>query len=182
MKESVTSAGFQDVIDLAVIHLDRSLDTELSGLIKRSKKTIVVVETITNGALCNRLSRITRATDQFLGGLVCPTTLSQMRLLAMPVPILKHHPATSAFVEGVLECIERRMKSDIYVTVTGVQHQPDLSSIKRKGVIIVGIQYDGERRIKQLELEGDATTIRNKAVQAALMILKQWLSAKSPGG
>jgi len=169
-------------MDLAMLHLDKSIDTELAGLIKRSKKTIVVVETITNGALSSRLAKIMRAGEQFLGGLICPTTQSQLRLLALPVPILKHHPATSAFVEGVLDCIEKRIKSDIYVTVTGVQHQPQVESITKKGVIIVGIQYDGERRIKQLELEGDTTTIRNKAVQAVLMILKQWIDARSAGG
>jgi nicotinamide mononucleotide (NMN) deamidase PncC len=173
---------FQDTLDNASIQLDKTIDRELSILIKKSTKTIAVVETLTNGALSYRLSKIIKDHHQWLGAVICASPIALIKMVAMTPQAVQVPASSPEFAQSLLDCITHRLKSDIYITVTGAQGQPDQTSITQKAKIVVAIQCDGERRIKALELEGDKSTIQLKAVQSALMILKQWLTAKTLGG
>ncbi len=157
--------------------IGKTTDEQLASLLKKSKLSISVAESLTGGLVSQRLTNIPGSSEFFIGGIVCYHNRVKVMDVGVPASLIsKHGPVSKEVVIAMAEGIRKRMKTDIGLSATGVAGPTPPSTFGPPtpvGLVYIALASDAGTEWKELHLQGTRSEIREKAAQAALGLL--WL-------
>ncbi len=159
-----------------------SLAKVCADLLRTQEKTLAVAETATGGLLANAFTDICGASKFFAGGVVCYSNDAKMTLLDCPECLLSQHGAVSAecavaMATGVAESLS----ADYAVAVTGFAGPCGGSKENPVGTIYIALHAPHGVWSKKLSYPGPRTTVKVRAVNAALDWLRRELVRSGSG-
>jgi len=153
-----------------------SLAKIVSDLLRAQEKRIAVAETGTGGMLAHAFTEICGACKFFAGGVVCCSNDARMQLLDVPECLLLQHGAVSAecavaMATGAAEVLG----ADYALAVTGFGGETTGASGNPIGTIFVALHAPHGIWSKKLSYPGPRSTVKTRAVNAALDWLRREL-------
>jgi nicotinamide-nucleotide amidase len=153
-----------------------SLAKVSADLLRAQEKTLAVAETATGGLLANAFTDICGASKFFAGGVVSYSNDSKMTLLDCPECLLSQHGAVSAecavaMATGAAE----KLGADYAVAVTGFAGPCGGTNENPVGTIYIALHAPHGVWSKKLSYPGPRTTVKVRAVNAALDWLRREL-------
>ena len=161
-----THAYGEDDTDLAAIVLD---ECRTRGL------TLAVAESCTGGMLGERITSVSGSSDVFIGGVIAYHNDVKRELLGVRQGDLATFGAVSEEVAlQMARGVRERFGSDLGVAITGIAGPGGGSAEKPVGLVWIGV--DGSERLaRRIHASGDRGEIRQRAVQAALEVVRRML-------
>jgi nicotinamide-nucleotide amidase len=154
--------------------IGRTTEVEVAELLKKSKKTVAVAESLTGGILSSKLTSQPGSSEYFIGGIVSYHNRIKVMELGVPASaIAQGSPVSKEVVIAMAEGIRKRYRSDIGLAATGVAGPATTTPPKPIGLTYIGLASDQGTVFKELQLTGGRAEIREKAAAAALGLL--WL-------
>ncbi|MDD5382602.1 MAG: CinA family protein [Candidatus Margulisbacteria bacterium] len=148
-------------------------DQQIADLLKKSKQTVSVAESVTGGLIAGRLTNVAGSSDYFVGGIVCYNPRIKVIQVGISASLISQHGIVSKEVAIALaEEIKKRFRTDIGIASTGVAGPAPIPPAP-VGKVFIALASDKETEWKELNLQGTRSEIREKAAQAALGLL--WL-------
>ncbi len=152
--------------DLAAIVLERC---RALGL------TLAVAESCTGGMLGERITSVPGSSDVFVGGVIAYHDDVKRDSLGIRQGDLDTFGAVSEKVAGQMATgVRERMGADIGVAITGIAGPGGGSADKPVGLVWIGV-HGSERSTRRIHTGGDRGEIRQRAVQAALDMVRRTL-------
>ena len=138
---------------------------------------VAVAESCTGGLLGARLTAIPGSSDVFLGGVLAYDNSVKTELLGVDPALLATHGAVSEPVAvAMAHGVRTRLSSDVGLSITGVAGPGGGTPAKPVGTVWIAIDGPAPRAVG-LRLIGDRAEIRQRAVQAALDLLRRQLQS-----
>ncbi len=158
----------EGVVDLAEVVLNECHSRSLK---------LAVAESCTGGLLGARITAIPGSSEVFLGGVLAYDNSVKTELLGVDSGLVAAHGAVSEPVAvAMARGVRTRLSSDVGVAITGVAGPGGGTPEKPVGTVWIAI--DGPApRVVGLRLIGDRTEVRQRAVQAALDLLRRQLQS-----
>ena len=148
-------------------------DQQIADLLKNSKQTVAVAESLTGGLISSRLTSVAGSSDYFIGGIVCYHPRAKVINVGIPASLISQHGVASKEVALALaEVIRKRFKTDIGISATGVAGPAPVPPAP-VGRVYIALASEKGTEWKELNLQGTRSEIREKSAQAALGLL--WL-------
>lgn len=148
-------------------------DQQIADLLRKSKQTVSVAESLTGGMISSRLTSTPGSSDFFIGGLVCYHPRIKVVNAGIPAALISKHGIVSKEVAIALaENIRKKFRTDIGISSTGVAGPTPIPPAP-VGRAYIALASNKETEWKELNLQGTRSEIREKVAQAALGLL--WL-------
>lgn len=157
---------------------DETLEMVVGRLLSAGGLTLAVAESCTGGLLGGRLTNVPGSSTYFLGGVIAYHNDLKESLLSVPAATLAAHGAVSeetarAMAEGIMYATG----ASFGLSITGVAGPDGGTAEKPVGLVYVGLARKGDTgRAFRYHLWGDRSTIRARAVQEALALLRNVLT------
>lgn len=161
-----------------------SLARVCAELLRAQEKKLAVVETATGGMLANAFTEVCGACKFFAGGVVCCSNDAKMLLLDVPECLLMQHGAVSdeaavAMATGAAETLG----ADYALAVTGFAGAAETGTNGNPvGTMFIALFSPGGVWSKKLSYPGPRSTVKVRAVNAALDWLRRELLRAQRGG
>jgi PncC family amidohydrolase len=141
------------------------------------RATVAVAESLTGGLLGAALTAMPGASATFRGGVLVYATDLKESLGGVPGPLLAAEGAVSAEVAAAMAAGVRDRTGATYgVALTGVAG-PDSQDGHQPGTVFVAVAGPSGGQVRSLRLPGDRVEIRDRAVDVALDMLRDVVSA-----
>jgi nicotinamide-nucleotide amidase len=147
-----------------------------ANLLRAQEKKLAVAETATGGQLAQAFTEVCGACKFFAGGVVCCTNDTKTQLLDVPECLLLQHSAVSeeaavAMATGAAETLG----ADFALAVTGFAGETTGPGGNPVGTMFIGLYSPGGVWAKKLSYPGPRSTVKVRAVNAALDWLRREL-------
>jgi len=157
----------EDDADLAAVVIDRCHALKLR---------LAVAESCTGGLLGERLTNIPGSSDVFLGGVIAYHNDLKKELLGVRAEDLERNGAVSEQVAlQMASGIRERTGADVGVSVTGIAGPGGGTPEKPVGLVWIAV-HSSEAKARRFHVVGDRAEIRQRAVQAALEMVRRALA------
>lgn len=154
--------------------IGKTTEEQVADLLKKSKQTVAVAESLTGGLISNKLTSQPGSSEFFIGGIVCYSNRVKVMELGVSAQLIaKESPVSSNIAIAMAEGIKKRYRTDIGVSATGVAGPTGTTPPKPIGLTYIAVSSNRGTEWKQLQLQGGRDEIKEKAAQAALGLL--WL-------
>jgi nicotinamide-nucleotide amidase len=158
----------EDSTDLAAVVLEECRARNLK---------VAVAESCTGGLLGARITAIPGSSDVFVGGVLAYDNSVKTGMLGVePAELAEHGAVSERVATAMAQGVRARLSSDIGVAITGIAGPGGGTPDKPVGSVWIAIDGAVTRAIG-LRLIGDRTEIRQRAVQAALDLLRRQLQS-----
>ena len=144
--------------------------------------TLAVAESCTGGLIGHRLTQVPGSSAYFDRGVICYSNAAKTALLGVPEAILARHGAVSAEAAlAMAEGVRLRSGTHIGLSVTGIAGPGGGSERKPVGLVYIGLDArvgrgtDSKPMAQEFRFHGDRATIKMRAAQAALNLLRERL-------
>ena len=143
---------------------------------------VAVAESCTGGLIGHRLTQVPGSSNYLDRVLVCYSNDAKMDLLGVSKVILARHGAVSPEVAAAMaRGVRERSKADVGLSVTGIAGPGGGTAQKPVGLVYVGFDARGTGVLsKEFRFHGPRDTIKLRASQAALNLVRQWLPVAQP--
>jgi len=146
-------------------------------MLKSQKKTLAVAESCTGGLISKLLTDIPGSSQYFILGLVTYSNQAKTKLLSIPTSTISQHGAVSRQVAQKMAANVRRLtKTDFGIGVTGIAGPGGDSKKKPIGTVYIATDCARCRNWKKFQFKGNRISIRKKAAQESLRLLRQCLN------
>ena len=138
--------------------------------------TISCAESCTGGLLTSRLTDVAGSSDYVKGSMVVYSNEIKISALGVDEETLKKFGAVShetAF--EMAKNIRELFKTDIGASVTGIAGPGGGSEKKPVGTVFIGVSDKNKTEVQKFNFSGTRTEIKNKSVDAALKMIKNFL-------
>ncbi len=154
--------------------IGKTTEDQLAELLKNSRATIAVAESLTGGLISSRLTAMPGSSEYFIGGIVCYNNRIKIMELGIPASVIAQKgPVSKEVAVAMAEGIRRRYRVEIGLSATGVAGPGGVSPPQPIGLTFIALASGRGTEYKELTLQGSRDEIRSKAAQAALGLL--WL-------
>jgi nicotinamide-nucleotide amidase len=156
---------------------ERSAEDMVLGLCRARGLTLATAESCTGGLVGERLTRVSGASDVYLGGVVAYADSVKESHLGVASDVLQRHGAVSSEVAAAMARGAReRLGADVGLAVTGVAGPGGGTAEKPVGLVYVHVETpDGDRGI-EFSYPGDRDSIRRRATIAVLHLARRLLA------
>src|SRR3989449_2243343 len=138
--------------------------------------TLAVAESCTGGLVGHRLTQVSGSSTYLDRVAVCYSDRAKVDLLGIPEALIRRHGAVSAEVaEAMARGIRSRSQAGVGLSVTGIAGPTGGTAQKPVGLVFAGLDAPGRRTTREFRFHGDRHSIKLRASQAALEMLRQWL-------
>ena len=155
----------------------QSLEEVVGKLLLKQKQTLALAESCTGGLIASKLTNIAGSSKYFERGVVSYSNEAKISLLDVSPNVIERHGAVSpetavAMAEGI-----RWIAQTSYgLAVTGIAGPSGGTREKPVGLVYIALAFDGaETQWKRCHFSGDRLTIKNRAAQTALDMLRHQL-------
>lgn len=153
--------------------IGRITDAQIADLLKKSKQTISVAESLTGGLVCSRLTNLPGSSEYFIGGIVSYATRVKVTQVGVPAAIISQYGVVSKETALSMAAeIKKRLRTDVGLAVTGVAGPAPVPPAP-VGRVYIALSGKNINDWKELNLQGTRGEIREKSAQACLGLL--WL-------
>lgn len=137
--------------------------------------TLAVAESCTGGMLGERITSIPGSSDIFLGGVIAYHNDIKRDSLGVRQTELKTYGAVSEQVAlQMASGVRERMGADVGISITGIAGPGGGTADKPVGLVWIAVHVSAAKA-RRLHAGGDRGEIRQRAVQAALEMLRRTL-------
>jgi nicotinamide-nucleotide amidase len=156
---------------------DETLEVVVGNLLRERGLTLAVAESCTGGLLGGRITNVPGSSHYFLGGVISYSNLLKQTMLDVPAETLREHGAVSEETARALALgIVHATGASLGISITGVAGPGGGTPEKPVGLVYLGIaRKNGGAKVLRLTMWGDRATVRNRAVQQALVLLRDVL-------
>lgn len=159
---------------------DVPIEVEVVHLLRGSKRRLTSAESISGGLFAELITNVPGSSGEYVGGVVTYTNIMKHHLLSIPMAQLEGEGAPGAISDSTAALMAERIRelsdTDFGVSLTGVAG-PAESEGKPVGLVYLAIAERGKKTaVHTLNLSGNRSTIRLRAVKAALYRL--WLALR----
>ena len=141
--------------------------------------TLAVAESCTGGLIGHRLTQVPGSSRYLDRALVCYSNQAKQDLLDVPKSLLRRLGAVSSLVaRAMARGVRRRSQTMLGLSVTGIAGPNGGSKQKPVGLVFIAIDGPGGTRVAKFNFHGDRQTIKLRASQAALDLLRKYLLHK----
>lgn len=158
---------------------EETLELVVGQMLRERGLTLAVAESCTGGLLGGRLTGVPGSSDYFLGGVISYANRLKEDLLGVRASTLAADGAVSeAAAREMAEGARQRCGAQLAVSITGIAGPDGGTDEKPVGLVYLGLARDGaETRVVRHLFWGDRVTVRARAVQEALVMLRAELLA-----
>lgn len=150
---------------------EQSLEEVLVQRLKEKGWSVATAESCTGGLISHLISRVSGASQVFMGGVVSYTNESKRKHLHIPEEILTRHGAVSEETAKLMAAhVRRSFGADLGLSITGVAG-PTQQEEKPIGLIYMGIASQQGEKVIPLKLMGERQVIQERAAKLALFYL-----------
>ena len=158
-----------------------SLVKDLGRLLKETDLTVATAEACTSGLVAHLLCDQPGSSSYFYGGVIAYSRVSKSTVLGVSNELLRAYGSVSREVSiNMADRVMRIFGADIGISTTGVSGPSGGTNEKPVGLFYVGMttKYKDEL-VKELHFNGDRTTNKQNATNAALEMLRDYLLQQS---
>ena len=141
--------------------------------------TLAVAESCTGGLIGHRLTQVPGSSTYLDRVAVCYSDQAKVELLGVPKHLVRRHGAVSPEVAAAMaRGIRLRSHAGVGLSVTGIAGPGGGTAQKPVGLVYVGLNAERNSQsslIREFRFHGDRHSIKLRASQAALELLRQWL-------
>ena len=153
--------------------IGKATDQQIAELLRKSKQTVSVAESVTGGLVSGHLTSVPGSSDYFIGGIVSYSPRVKVTQVGVSPALISQHGVVSKEVAIALaEEIKKRLRTDIGLATTGVAGPAPLPPAP-VGKVFIALAGKSTVEYKELNLQGSRSEIREKAARACLGLL--WL-------
>jgi PncC family amidohydrolase len=163
----------EDFFTKVISVIGRTTEAQIADLLKKSRQTIAVAESLTGGLISSRLTNLPGSSDYFIGGMVSYSPRIKVTQVGVPAALISQFGQVSHQVAvSMAQEIKKRFRTELGLAATGAAG-PAPCPPAPVGKVYIALAGKSETEWKELNLQGTRTEIREKAAQAALGLL--WL-------
>lgn len=157
---------------------EETLEEVVGRMLREMGVTLAVAESCTGGLLGGRITNVPGSSDYFLGGVISYSNSVKQRLLGVSEKTLREHGAVSPnTAREMAEGVVKATGANIGVSITGIAGPDGGSEEKPVGLVYLAVaQGDYPARAFPYTFWGDRPSIRGRAVQQALVLLRDILT------
>jgi nicotinamide-nucleotide amidase len=156
---------------------DETLEAVVGDLLRRRGLTLAVAESCTGGLIAGRLTHVAGSSDYFIEGAVVYANSAKMRRLGIGEDVLARHGAVSRETAlAMAHGMRTTTGADIGLSVTGIAGPGGGGAEKPVGLTFVGLSHAAGEACERFLFHQDRRRNRERAVQAALNLLRLWLA------
>lgn len=153
----------------------------VASLLSETGRTLAVAESCTGGLITHLLTEVPGISVSLLMGVVAYSNDAKISRLGVPAATIREHAAVSQEVAlAMASGVRKAASSDIGIGVTGIAGPSGGSREKPVGLVYIAFSGPGVGYAREFHFDGDRSEIKEKAAAAALNMIKDKLSAKSP--
>ena len=168
-----TEIKVEDFFTKVLSVIGKTTDQQIADLLKKSKQTVAVAESVTGGLIASRLTSVPGSSDFFIGGIVSYSTRIKVASVGVPAATISQYGVVSKEVAiAMAEEIKKRFRTDIGLAATGAAGPGPIPPAP-VGRVYIALAGKSTVEYKELNLQGTRSEIREKGAQAALGLL--WL-------
>ena len=150
---------------------------------EKKQAPVALAESCTGGLLGASLTQIPGASKVFLGGVVCYSNESKIRILKVPEKVIRDHGAVSPeCAEAMALGAKELLGSDFALSVTGIAGPDGGTEEKPVGTVCFAISSPKGLEVFQRQFFGDRSNIRDWAVAFGLEKLWRAIKGGCEGG
>jgi len=158
----------------------QSLEETVGGMLLAAHATVSVAESMTGGALADRLSSVPGSSAWFPGGFVTYTKQMKAQVLGVSQETLDRFGAVSRqTAEAMAEAVRAKTGATYGVSVTGNAGPTTDGTEAPVGMVYIGIADARGTAVFERQFLGDRPRIRSFAAQMALDVLRRRVTAQS---
>jgi PncC family amidohydrolase len=147
----------------------KALSKKLGTILKKNKMTLAVAESCTGGLIGGAVTEIAGASEYFFGGVIAYDNGIKRDVLGVPKKILTTYGAVSGqTVIAMAKGVQRCMKSDCSIAVSGVAGPGGGTKEKPVGLVFIGIAVGGKCWSFEYRFKGTRAEVREKTVKEGL--------------
>lgn len=155
---------------------DETLEEIVGALLRRNKLKLALAESCTGGLIGHRLTNVPGSSDYFVEGMVTYSNEAKSSRLGVGADLLRQYGAVSrdtalAMADGV----RKAAGVDIGLAVTGIAGPTGERDGKPVGLVFIAISGRSGSHCEQFKFHQDRVRNKERAAQAALNLLRQWL-------
>ncbi|HRF60295.1 MAG TPA: competence/damage-inducible protein A [Fimbriimonadaceae bacterium] len=155
---------------------DETLEYAVVTALQKHRATAAVAESCTGGLLGGRLTAVPGSSEVFLGGVIAYANAVKERMLGVPRSILDTDGAVSERCAAAMATGAREaFNSDYALSITGIAGPDGGSDAKPVGLVYLGIATPTGVTVHEQKFRGRRETIRDRAAQYALLLLRRAL-------
>lgn len=161
---------------MALMHLTETL----AKLLTARGLCCAVAESCTGGSLAATITAIPGASVWFERGFITYSNLAKQEMLSVPEELVKLGAVNAATACAMAEGALLHSRADLAVSITGIAGPGGGTKDKPVGTVWIGyLNRGGKAEAVKYYFQGDRVSIREQAVQAALV---QLISCAKVGG
>jgi nicotinamide-nucleotide amidase len=149
----------------------------VADLLTRESHSLAVAESCTGGLMAKRITDVPGSSTYFRGGVIAYADRVKLELLGVEEGVLAEGGAVSeAVAAGLARGVADLLHADVGVGITGIAGPGGGTPEKPVGTVWFAVSMKGRVRTSHNVFSGDREAIRERATQAALLLLYEMLA------
>ena len=149
----------------------------IADILTSAAQTLAVAESCTGGLMAKRITDSPGSSSYFRGGVIAYADQVKIELLDVEEAALLENGAVSEGVAaGMARGVANRLGTDVGVGITGIAGPAGGTAAKPVGTVWFAVASQGQVRTSHQVFGGDREAVRERAAQAALVLLYQVLA------
>jgi len=151
------------------------LEVIVGRLLKMRNISLALAESCTGGGIASRVTAVPGSSDYFRRGYVVYSNAAKSDLLQVEPTVLASRGAVSVEVaEQLARNCRKNAGVNLALSVTGIAGPAGGTPSKPVGLVFMGLADEAGVRVFEYRFSGDRETIRRRAIQAALELLRRY--------
>jgi nicotinamide-nucleotide amidase len=156
-----------------------TLEGLVAGLLREKNLTLAVAESCTGGLIADRLTDIPGSSAFFERGVIAYSNRSKTDILGVPEEDIEKYGAVSERVAVLMaEGVRTIGKTDLGLAVTGIAGPTGGTEEKPAGTVFIAFANGRHTRCRHFNFRWDRRRNKTISSQAALMMLKKYLTGE----
>ena len=152
---------------------DQSLAEVVGEKLARQKQTLAVAESCTGGIVAKLLTDIPGASKYFMHGWITYSNAAKTAELGVGVDLIEKFGAVSEQVaQAMAFCARKKAQTDFAIGITGIAGPDGGTEQKPVGLVYISVDSDNGCDTKRCFFSQDRPSIRLRAAQTALNMLR----------
>jgi nicotinamide-nucleotide amidase len=152
----------------------------VAHILTSESQTLAVAESCTGGLVAKRITDLPGSSSYFRGGVIAYADRVKLEVLGVEEAVLSENGAVSeAVAAGMARGVADLLDADVGVGVTGIAGPDGGTPEKPVGTVWFAVSMKGRVNASRHVFSGDREAVRERASQAALLLVFQMLADRS---
>lgn len=166
----------QGLIGDIIIGFDEetSIEEVVANLLVNSQQTLSLAESCTGGQMARKITKMSGASQYFIGGFITYATASKTRVLGVSEELIKKHTVVSAEVaEAMAKRARKLYDSDYAISTTGIAGPTKGDANEDVGTVFIGIASPNRVYSEKFNFGKDRQRVITSATNKSFELLRK---------